>query len=77
MQTRAIMEAACNVKNKGVIAIPNIMIPLIGTKAELDHQSALVRKVAQQVQVGSPPVWFDIYHQRDVSVRTPLLPLSD
>jgi len=36
MQVRAIMEAACNLKKKGVKVIPEIMIPLIGTKKELD-----------------------------------------
>jgi pyruvate,orthophosphate dikinase len=35
MQVRAIMEAACNLKKKGVDARPEIMIPLVGTLAEL------------------------------------------
>lgn len=36
MQTRAIMEAACNVKRQGIKVIPEIMIPLVGVKKELD-----------------------------------------
>ena len=34
MQTRAIIEAALNLKAKGIIAKPEIMVPLIGTLAE-------------------------------------------
>ena len=36
MQARAIMEAACNMTKKGIKVLPEIMIPLIGTKAEFD-----------------------------------------
>ncbi len=36
MQTRAIMEAAINVKKQGVKVLPEIMIPLVGMKKELD-----------------------------------------
>ncbi|MSR77731.1 MAG: pyruvate, phosphate dikinase [Candidatus Omnitrophica bacterium] len=36
MQTRAIIEAACNVKKKGIKVYPEIMIPLVGMKKELD-----------------------------------------
>jgi pyruvate,orthophosphate dikinase len=36
MQVRAIMEAACNVKKKGIKVLPEIMIPLVGMKKELD-----------------------------------------
>ena len=35
MQTQAIIEAAVKVAKKGIKVIPEIMIPLIGTKAEL------------------------------------------
>jgi len=35
MQVRAIIEAACNLKKKGMKIIPEIMIPLVGTKKEL------------------------------------------
>ncbi len=36
MQTRAIIEAAINVKKQGVKVFPEIMIPLVGMKKELD-----------------------------------------
>ena len=35
MQVRAIIEAACNLKKKGTKIVPEIMIPLVGTKKEL------------------------------------------
>jgi len=43
MQARAIFEAAINVQAKGLFVLPNIMIPLIGTRNELDHQAEIVR----------------------------------
>ncbi|MFH0986358.1 MAG: pyruvate, phosphate dikinase [Candidatus Omnitrophota bacterium] len=36
MQVRAIIEAACNLKKKGTKIVPEIMIPLVGTKKELE-----------------------------------------
>eukprot|EP01023_Acetabularia_acetabulum_P069176 TRINITY_DN9960_c0_g1_i6.p1 TRINITY_DN9960_c0_g1~~TRINITY_DN9960_c0_g1_i6.p1 ORF type:complete len:381 (-),score=104.68 TRINITY_DN9960_c0_g1_i6:220-1362(-) len=48
-QVRAIMEAACNVAKKGTKVQPDIMIPLIGTKAELEHQVKIVRATADKV----------------------------
>jgi pyruvate, orthophosphate dikinase len=49
MQARAILEAACEVKNEGVDVLPEIMIPLVGHKNELRHQRQLVDRVAKQV----------------------------
>lgn len=49
MQTTAIIEAACNVSKKGVKVLPEIMIPLIGTKQEYDILEAIVREVAEAV----------------------------
>jgi pyruvate,orthophosphate dikinase len=49
MQTRAILEAACLVKKEGLDVHPEIMIPLVGTKKELEHQTAEVRAVAAEV----------------------------
>ncbi len=49
MQARAIFEAAVQVKKEKVEVHPEIMIPLVGTRAELDHQTAVVRKVAEEV----------------------------
>jgi len=49
MQARAIMEAACNVKKAGIEVHPEIMIPLVGFKTELDDQTKVVREVAEKV----------------------------
>ncbi len=43
MQARAIIEAALNLKKKGIKAIPEIMIPLTGTHAEMKMQEKIVR----------------------------------
>jgi pyruvate,orthophosphate dikinase len=51
MQTQAIMGAACKVAKakKSVTVMPEIMIPLIGTKAELDFLEKIVREQAEAV----------------------------
>jgi len=49
MQTRAIIEAACNVLKTGRKVLPEIMVPLIGTKAELDFLAAIIRKTADEI----------------------------
>jgi len=49
MQVRAILEAACLVQKEGQAVHPEIMIPLVGTKKELEHQTAVVRDVAARV----------------------------
>ncbi len=49
MQTRAIIEAALNLKKKGIIAIPEIMIPLTGTDPEYQLQEQIVRSTAEKV----------------------------
>ncbi len=51
MQTQAIMRAACKMAKakKPVKVLPEIMIPLIGTKAELDFLEKIVRENAEAV----------------------------
>jgi pyruvate,orthophosphate dikinase len=49
MQARAIFEAAAQVHKKGVKVIPEVMIPLIGSRKELEHQKAIVERVAKEV----------------------------
>jgi pyruvate,orthophosphate dikinase len=49
MQARAIIEAALNLKAKGIISKPEIMIPLIGTIAEFESQEAVIRATANKV----------------------------
>jgi len=48
-QVQAIMEAACRVAKQGVKVYPEIMIPLIGTKAELENQRKLAVDTAEAV----------------------------
>jgi len=48
MQARAIFEAACACAKKGVKAIPEVMIPLVGHVEELKHQAAVVRRAAEE-----------------------------
>jgi pyruvate,orthophosphate dikinase len=49
MQARAIFEAAVQVKKKGITAIPEIMIPLVGSARELENQTEIVERVAKEV----------------------------
>ena len=48
MQVRAIFDAACKLTKKGVKVIPDIMIPLVGTKFEMKAMRELVDEVAKQ-----------------------------
>src|SRR5882672_2320965 len=50
MQVRAIMEAACDLRKRGVDARPEIMIPLVGTLAELREIHEQLRPVVDAVQ---------------------------
>ncbi len=49
MQARAIMEAACDVAEKGIKVKPEIMIPLVSDLQEFKIQETIVRKVAAEV----------------------------
>jgi pyruvate,orthophosphate dikinase len=49
MQARAIIEAALNLKAKGIKAVPEIMIPLIGTHQEFAMQEEIIRSTAEKV----------------------------
>src|SRR3546814_9118132 len=50
MQARAIFEAALIIKQRsGEAPIPEIMIPLVATKKELELMKAIVDSVAKQV----------------------------
>jgi len=50
MQARAVFEAAAKVQKDGIKVKPEIMIPLVGFKKELDNQVEIVHAVAEQVQ---------------------------
>ena len=49
MQSRAIIEACLNLKEKGITTKPEIMVPLTGTKAEMKLQEQIVRKTIEKV----------------------------
>ncbi len=49
MQARAIIEAALNLKQKGINAHPEIMIPLTGTVEEMKMQEKIVRNTIKTV----------------------------
>ncbi|MDR1407511.1 MAG: pyruvate, phosphate dikinase [Tannerella sp.] len=46
MQTRAILGAALDLKIKGIIAIPEIMVPLTGIVYEFSEQEKIIRETA-------------------------------
>ncbi len=49
MQTRAVIEAALNVKAEGIDVHPEIMIPLVGDKNELKYVKNIVNETAEKV----------------------------
>ncbi|MGH7952053.1 MAG: pyruvate, phosphate dikinase [Limisphaerales bacterium] len=49
MQARAVFEAAAAVQKEGIKCKPEIMIPLVGFKRELDLQVELVHRIAKEV----------------------------
>ncbi|MBK8971384.1 MAG: pyruvate, phosphate dikinase [Hahellaceae bacterium] len=49
MQTRAIIEAALNVRVDGVSVTVEIMVPLVGTVREFNAQAGVIRRTAETV----------------------------
>ena len=49
MQTRAIIEAALAVKDRGIDVHPEIMIPLIGSLKEIQNQANVINTTAEKV----------------------------
>ena len=49
MQSRAVFEAAADVQKAGIKVKPEVMIPLVGFKKELDLQVEVVHRVAKEV----------------------------
>jgi pyruvate,orthophosphate dikinase len=49
MQTRAILSAACELKQEGKNPMPEIMVPLIGILYELKQQKEIIQSVAKEV----------------------------
>ncbi len=49
MQTRAILGAACELKQEGYNPCPEIMVPLIGTVQELKQQKSIILATSKEV----------------------------
>jgi pyruvate,orthophosphate dikinase len=49
MQVRAIFEAACDLKRQGIDARPEIMIPGVGTKEEMQMTRDAAKRIADEV----------------------------
>jgi pyruvate,orthophosphate dikinase len=49
MQVRALFEAACQVHGEEIDVRPEVMVPLVATAAELQHQAALIHEIAKDV----------------------------
>ena len=49
MQTRAIIEAALACKARGIKVMPEIMVPLVGSLKELEHQANVINTTAAKV----------------------------
>jgi pyruvate,orthophosphate dikinase len=49
MQVEAIFEATINAKKKRIKALPEIMIPLVGTVRELNDLKAMIDRVAKEI----------------------------
>jgi pyruvate,orthophosphate dikinase len=52
MQGRAIFEAAVKAKRRGLDVRPELMVPLVATAKEFEHQRAILEQVAEQVLGG-------------------------
>ena len=49
MQTRAILGAALALKKRGIVALPEIMVPLVGIKFEFNEQDKIIRDTATKL----------------------------
>ena len=49
MQARALFEAATSMARRGMIVLPEVMIPLVSTVKEFTHQRAIVDRIAALV----------------------------
>ena len=49
MQARAIFEATADLIAEGIDVIPEVMVPLVGTNTEFEHQEVIIRNIADIV----------------------------
>jgi len=52
MQARAIFEAAVKCRRRGIDVHPEVMVPLVSTRKEFDHQRAIIEQVGHEVLGG-------------------------
>jgi pyruvate,orthophosphate dikinase len=52
MQIRAILEATAELRAEGKKVLPEIMVPVVGLRAELDHQLGVARRMHAEVCVA-------------------------
>lgn len=61
MQTRAILEAAADAAKKtGEAVAPEIMVPLVGMRSELDHIRATIDATAKKLALNGSPVKYSV-----------------
>jgi len=53
MQSRAIFEATAELMKDNIEVAPEVMIPLVGTYKEYEHQEEIIRKIAEEVREES------------------------
>jgi pyruvate,orthophosphate dikinase len=68
MQVRAILEAACRVTRKGVRAMPEIMIPLVGHVNELRETHRVYERTARDVLAREK---LDLHHKFGTMIEIP------
>jgi pyruvate,orthophosphate dikinase len=71
MQSRAVFEAAALVQKEGVKVKPEVMIPLVGFKKELDLQVEIVHRVAREVMAEQK---VKIHYQVGTMIEIPRRP---
>jgi len=49
MQVRAILESAIAVQEEGIPCVPEIMVPIVMSSTELDHQKQVIEHTAEEV----------------------------
>ncbi|MFC1577276.1 pyruvate, phosphate dikinase [Candidatus Omnitrophota bacterium] len=50
MQARAVFEAAAELRQKKIKAYPEVMVPVVGTRAEMKNQYDIIKSIAEEVQ---------------------------
>jgi pyruvate, orthophosphate dikinase len=61
MQTQAILEAAAEAASRtGEPVTPEIMIPLVGMRSELDHVKGTIDATARRLSTGGVPITYSV-----------------